>query len=58
MELKNHKGQIFTETLFLIVFFAGIFIAFQALIDMHKTRINEDKLSKEINYEFKTAIEK
>jgi hypothetical protein len=58
MGIRNKSGQILSEALFIILLFAGIFLSIQAILEKHKVRSNENKLSKETKYEFKTTIKK
>ncbi len=58
MGLKNHSGQAFIETIITLFFFAGLFIALQAIIDHHKQRSQEYKLSREVNYEIQTTTDR
>lgn len=58
MELKNQSGQALMEMLITVVFFSGLFLALQALIDHHKQRANKYKLSREIKYEIQATTQK
>ncbi len=58
MESKNQSGQAFVETLVTLFFFAGLFIALQAIIDQHKQRSQKYKLSREVKYEIQTTLKK
>ena len=55
---QNQSGQAFIETLVTLFFFAGLFIALQAIIDHHKQRSNQFKLTREVKYEIQTTIKK
>lgn len=56
MEFKNQSGQALVETLVTLLFFAGLFIALQAIIDQHKHRSQKYKLSREVKYEIQTTL--
>jgi hypothetical protein len=56
MGFKNQSGQALVETLVTLFFFAGLFIALQAIIDHHKHRSQKYKLSREVKYELQTTI--
>ena len=58
MGFKHQSGQALVETLVTLFFFAGLFIALQAIIDQHKQRSNKYKLSREVKYEIQTTIKK
>ncbi len=58
MGFKHQSGQALVETLVTLFFFAGLFIALQAIIDQHKLRSNKYKLSREVKYEVQTTIKK
>lgn len=58
MDFKNQSGQALTETLITFIFFAGLFLALQVIIDHHKQRANAYKLSREVSYEVHTTIKK
>ena len=58
MEFKNQSGQALIETLVTVLFFAGLFIALQVIVDHHKQRSNKYKLSREAKYEIQTTIKK
>lgn len=58
MDLRNQSGQAFIDTLVTFIFFAGLFLALQYIIDHHKQRSNKYKLSREVNYEIHTTIKK
>lgn len=58
MEFKNQSGQALVETLVTLFFFAGLFIALQAIIDQHKQRSQKYKLSREVKYEVQTTLKK
>ena len=58
MGFKHQSGQALVETLVTLFFFAGLFIALQAIIDQHKQRSNKYKLSREAKYEIQTTIKK
>lgn len=58
MGFKNQSGQALIETILTLFFFAGLFIALQAIIDQHKQRSNKYKLSREVKYEVQTTIQK
>lgn len=56
MGFKNQSGQALVETLVTLLFFAGLFIALQAIIDQHKQRSQKYKLSREVKYEVQTTL--
>lgn len=58
MGTQNQSGQALIETMVTLFFFAGLFIALQAIIDHHKHRSNQYKLTQEVKYEVQTTIKK
>lgn len=58
MGLKNQSGQAVIDTLITFMFFAGLFLALQFIIDHHKQRSNKYKLSREVGYEIRSTTQK
>lgn len=58
MGFKNQSGQALIETVVTLIFFAGLFLALQAIIDQHRHRSQKYKLSREVKYEIQTTLKK
>ena len=51
MVLRNSKGQIFLEAVFLMAMVISLLLIFQGLIERHSVEIKKTKLSRETYHE-------
>lgn len=58
MASHHQSGQVVIETLVTFIFFAGLFLGLQALIERHKNTTNHYKLTREVKYEVQTTNKK
>lgn len=58
MAYRNQSGQILVEAVGIALFFAGLFIAVQLLLEKHRHNVNQSKLSKEVYHEIRRNNQK
>lgn len=58
MGSRYQSGQVLIDTLITFIFFAGLFIALQAIMDHHKERTNKHKISQEVSYDIHPQFKK
>lgn len=51
MDIRNSKGQIFLEAVFLMAMVISLLLVFQGLIERHRVEIKKTKLSRETYHE-------